>query len=238
MRAVFVLSMILALLAGCADEAPRPEAPDATPVRIVFFGDSITEMGAAPGGYVALVADSLAALYPERSVEVVGAGISGHKVPDLQARLNRDVLSVDPTHVVIYIGINDVWHFHAFDDVTGTEQAVFEDGLRELVADLRADGAEVLLCTPSVIGEDLASDAPANRQLATYADVVRRVAAETDAPLCDLRAAFDEYLAAHNPEARHEGILTTDGVHLNAAGNRFVAARMVEHLRPLLAPGS
>ena len=44
------------------------------------------------------------------ATEMINAGISGHKVPDLQGRLDRDVLSKEPTVVFIYIGINDVWH--------------------------------------------------------------------------------------------------------------------------------
>jgi len=48
--------------------------------------------------------------HKELGVEVIGAGISGNKVPDLQRRLERDVLKKKPTVVFIYIGINDVWH--------------------------------------------------------------------------------------------------------------------------------
>ena len=45
----------------------------------------------------------------ELGVEVIGAGISGNKVPDLEKRLERDVLSKKPTIVVIYIGIRAYW---------------------------------------------------------------------------------------------------------------------------------
>lgn len=224
------------LATGCKQETDTA-APAATdmPTRIVFFGDSITEAGVQPNGYVTHVADSLKQAFPERTIDVIGAGISGHKVPDLQARLDRNVLTHNPTHVVIYIGINDVWHFYEFDAVTGTEEAVFESGLRDLIAKIEAAGAEVLLCTPSVIGEDPASDTPVNQRLMAYADISRQVAATTDAHLGDLRMAFDQYLTRENPDKAYEGILTTDGVHLNDAGNQFVAAFMVDHLRPLLA---
>ncbi len=79
--------------------------------RIVFLGDSITAQGARPGGYVALVSEAIAEAYPELNIQVIGAGRGGHKVPDCQKRLDRDVLQKDPTVVMIYIGINDVWHW-------------------------------------------------------------------------------------------------------------------------------
>lgn len=230
-----LLAASLVLLAGCAtEEQSEVESERQADARIVFLGDSITEAGALPGGYVMQVADSLQAAYPDRSIAVIGAGISGNKVPDLEARLNTDVLAKEPTHVVIYIGINDVWHHFEFDHTTGTEPDVYETGLRNLIASIQGVGATVLLCTPSVIGEDPGSDAPVNQRLMQYASISRQVAESSDAHLCDLRAAFEKYLQEHNTDKRYEGLLTTDGVHLNEAGNRFVAAFMMQHLRAVL----
>lgn len=227
----------LVLACGCggqenASESAEPE-PDAA-IRIVFLGDSITEAGASPGGYVTLVDEALQARYPGGKVEVIGAGISGNKVPDLQERLDRDVLAYHPTHVAIYIGINDVWHSYAFDHVTGTDRDVFEAGLRDLISTMHAANVHVSLCTPSVIGEDPASEEEVNQALMDYADISRAVAEASGAVLCDLRAAFEERLAASNPDKLYEGVLTTDGVHLNEAGNRFVADLMLEHFERLL----
>ncbi|MXZ16822.1 MAG: SGNH/GDSL hydrolase family protein [Rhodothermaceae bacterium] len=200
--------------------------------RIVFLGDSITEAGVNPGGYVTLVADSLRTLDAE--IEVFGAGISGNKVPDLLTRLDEDVLAHEPTHVVIYIGINDVWHHFEFDHVTGTDPETFEEGLGELIDRIEESGATVLLCTPSVIGEDTESNAEVNLRLAEYAQLSRGVAQEKNVHLCDLRASLAAYLVEQNQDKVYDGILTTDGVHLNAAGNRFVANFMIQELQSVL----
>ena len=48
--------------------------------------------------------------------------------------------------------------------------------------------------------------------------------------MLDLNREFLAYLGRHNPLSAESKVLTTDGVHLNAAGNRFVAARMIEAL--------
>ncbi|TAE59320.1 MAG: G-D-S-L family lipolytic protein [Nostocales cyanobacterium] len=202
--------------------------------RIIFFGDSITQAGVKRNGYVTIVANTLKQEYPNHNLEVIGAGISGNKVTDLQARLQKDVLAKNPTHVVIYIGINDVWHFYAFDNVTGTDAKVFEQGLRDMIQQIRDSGAEVSLCTPSVIGEKPDSKAEVNQLLKKYADISRNVAKTSGVHLCDLRIAFEEYLRTNNKKMSYQGILTSDGVHLNDQGNRFVADVILKHLRPLL----
>ncbi len=196
--------------------------------RIIFFGDSITQLGEDPGGYVRLVRDSLTAKYKNLNLDVIGAGISGHKVPDLIARLDRDALSKKPTIVVIYIGINDVWHWDL--KIGGTTKDKFEEGLKFLINKINENNARVILCTPSVVGERSDSLNKLDKMLDEYADISRKVVKETGSTLCDLRSAFLEYELTNNPKQLHEGILTYDGVHLNAEGNKFVATKMLEVL--------
>lgn len=197
--------------------------------RIVFFGDSITEQGAAPGGYVALVKEEFARR--GSTTEIIGAGVSGNKVEQLQARIDKDVIAKKPTTVVIYIGINDVWHWTiGIAGAKGSTPAEFETGLRNVIAKIQAVGAKVILCTPSVIGEKKAGANAEDAKLEEYSAISRRVAKETGSTLCDLRKAFVDYIAEHNPGDQDRGILTTDRVHLNAAGNTFVAKEMVRVL--------
>jgi len=194
------------------------------PERIVFFGDSITELGARPGGYINLIRDELKK--KGNDAEIIGAGISGNKVGDLLARVDRDVLSHKPTTVFIYIGINDVWHY--FLSVgKGTPIDEFDRGLRKLTSEILRSGSTVILCTPSVIGEKKHPGNPHDDMLDEYADVTRRIAKEMNVPLCDLRNAFIAYENRHNVENAPKGILTKDGVHLTAEGNKLVAAEML-----------
>ncbi|MEZ5962512.1 MAG: GDSL-type esterase/lipase family protein [Planctomycetota bacterium] len=199
--------------------------------RVVFFGDSITAAAVKAGGYIDCVASDLRARLP--GVELIGKGVSGNRVPDLAARLERDVLAVEPTVVVVYIGINDVWHSLRGK---GTPIDAFESGLRQLVHDIAAAGARVVLCTPSVIGEKAAGSNQLDGMLDEYAAVSRRVAASAHLTLLDLRARFVAALRARNTDDAERGVLTTDGVHLNAAGNRFVADAMLEVLGAVPAP--
>ena len=88
--------------------------------RIVFAGDSVTDMESAqPVGeglfenvgksYVRIVENMLAAFYPEIYIRVTNSGISGNTSRDLLQRFDRDVVSLKPDWVSICIGINDVW---------------------------------------------------------------------------------------------------------------------------------
>ena len=81
-----------------------------------------------------------------------------------------------------------------------------------------------------MIGEKTDGSNEFDPMLEDYSSISRRVAAETGTQVIDLRAQFLAYLAEHNRENEALGILTTDTVHLSAAGNRFVADRMLEAL--------
>jgi len=199
--------------------------------RIVFLGDSITQAGVGRIGYVTLIKNRLAEKHKDLEIEVIGAGISGNKVPDLQKRLEKDVIAKKPTLVVIYIGINDVWHGEK-DPARGTSKDKFEAGLTEIIRKIKEAGARVVLCTPSVIGEKKAGMNTLDRQLDEYAAISRNVTKETGAQLCDLRKAFVEHLEKNNPDDNEKGILTGDRVHLNEAGNKLVAEKILAVIDP------
>ncbi|HTP13924.1 MAG TPA: SGNH/GDSL hydrolase family protein [Bacteroidota bacterium] len=221
---------LLALLATCILLIPLScgveRAALGSSDRVVFLGDSITELGVKPHGYVTILTDSLTARHP--GITVIGAGVSGNKVTDLQARLDRDVISKNPTVVVVYIGINDVWHFLL--NGNGTPKDKFETGLKDVITRIQNAGARVILCTPSVVGEKHHGENKLDAQLDEYSNISRKVAKDLGVRLCDLRKAFSDYLAVNNPGNKDRGILTVDSVHLNDEGNRFVAGEILKSL--------
>jgi len=223
-RNVIVLAVVLSLSAVfAAADQPSLKKDD----RIVFLGDSITAAGVRPNGYVTLTDKAIQKACPSLGVKVIGAGISGHKVPNCQRRLQRDVLSKKPTIVVIYIGINDVWHWRGN---RGTKKEDFESGLRDMIKRVNAAGARVILCTPTVIGEKTDGTNRFDKMLDEYSDISRKVAKATKSQLLDLRKEFIAYLQKNNSENAAKGILTSDTVHLNARGNKFLAGLMFEAL--------
>jgi lysophospholipase L1-like esterase/predicted esterase len=213
--------------------APQP-VPLREGERMVFLGDSITEAGADDGGWIRLLEADLRARPPAAGIELIGAGVSGNRVPDLLVRLQRDVLDRKPTLVVVYIGINDVWHS---EQGSGTPKPDYEAGLRDLVRRIGAAGARAILCTPSVIGERPDGSNKLDPMLDDYAAVTRAVAADARLQLLDLRRLFLAHLRAGNGGMEASGVLTSDGVHLNDAGHRFLADRMLEALGVGPVPG-
>jgi len=220
MKAFQKLSLLLApfaLLILCTSMNIKPK-------KIIFFGDSITQMGVAPGGYVDLISK---ALDPSK-YEVIGAGIGGNKVYDLYLRMEEDVLVKKPDLVVIYIGVNDVWHKQSMH--TGTDYDKFISFYQALINKIQAGGAKVVLCTPAVIGEKKNGANEMDADLDKYSGAISALAVKNKLPLCDLRTLFKTYGAQHNTEDLAKGILTTDGVHLNDKGNQTLA----EALLPLV----
>ena len=87
--------------------------------------------------------------------------------------------------------------------------------------------AEPVLCTASVIGEKTDGSNPLDKMLDQYCDISRQVAKESGVRLLDLRKAFLNELKTTNKDNKRKGVLTTDGVHLNPAGETFVANQMM-----------
>ena len=195
-----------------------------TKTKVVFFGDSITELGVRENGYVTKLAAMVAAAGASQRFELIGAGVSGNKVYDLYLRADADVLSKKPDVVVIYVGVNDVWHKRSMG--TGTDYGKFGKFYEALVAKLEAGGAKVVLCTPAVIGERTDFSNELDGDLNLYSRWIREFGAKRNSPVVDLRKAFLDHNTANNKENKDQGILTTDKVHLNAAGNALVAEEM------------
>lgn len=200
--------------------------PFQTPTRkkVVFFGDSITQAGVQPTGYITKVGEMATKDKKADQFEFIGAGIGGNKVYDLYLRVEDDVLSKKPDIVVIYIGVNDVWHKQSSG--TGTDYDKFERFYNALLKKFQANNIKVILATPAVIGERHDNTNQLDGDLNRYSNLIRSIAEKNTLPLVDLRKAFIDYSKQNNPENKEFGTLTTDRVHLNEKGNEFVAAEM------------
>jgi len=190
-------------------------------VKVVLFGDSITQAGVQPGGYITKMKEALAKQGIKDKYQLIGAGIGGNKVYDLYLRLEEDVLAQKPNIVVIYVGVNDVWHKTSHQ--TGTDPDKFEKFYVALVKKFQTNGIKVICCTPAVIGERTDHSNQQDGDLNRYSTMIRDIAAKYDCPVADLRKEFLAYNLKNNPKNQESGILTTDRVHLNDVGNQLVA---------------
>jgi lysophospholipase L1-like esterase len=201
------------------------------PTRIVFFGDSITQAGVNKTGYITKMAEMLGTLGLASKYELIGAGIGGNKIYDLYLRHEEDVIAKKPNIVIIYVGINDVWH--KTTSRTGTDADKFERFYNALIKRLQKANIQVVICTPTVIGEKYDNTNENDGDLNAYANIIRKIASDNQCKLIDLRKAFMAYEEKNNIENKSSGILTSDRVHLTEAGNQFLAETMWETIKTL-----
>jgi isoamyl acetate esterase len=199
------------------------------PKRIVFFGDSITQAGVGPTGYITKLQAIIDSKGAKANFDLIGAGIGGNKIYDLYLRHEEDVLAKNPDQVVIYVGVNDVWHKKTSG--TGTDLDKFEKFYQALIKRFLNKNIEVSLVTPACIGEknDFSNDSDGD--IIQYSKVIRALAIKNNLKLVDLNKVFHDYSLKNNPENKEKGILTTDRVHLNNAGNQLVAEAMYEVIK-------
>ena len=196
--------------------------------KVLFFGDSITQKGITPGGYITQM-DSLLKLQGNENYELVGAGVSGNKVYDLYLRMEQDVLDRKPDIVVIYVGINDVWHKTTAG--TGTDPDKYERFYRAIIKKLLDKNIKVIVCTPTVIGEKKDFCNQNDGDLNKYSQIIMSIAQSNKLQVCDLRKTFVDYEQLNNTKNVDRGFLTLDRVHLNNAGNALVANELLKYLK-------
>jgi isoamyl acetate esterase len=192
--------------------------------KVIFFGDSITQAGVNPGGYIKRIDSMCNAEGQKENYEFIGAGIGGNKIYDLYLRMEDDVLAKNPDVVFIYIGVNDVWH--KATSGTGTDADKFEKFYQAIIKKLKDKNIKVILCTPAAIGEKTDFSNSQDGDLNEYSKIIRNLATKNNLQLVDLRKSFLEYDLKNNPDNKDRDILTTDRVHLNAKGNQLVADEM------------
>ena len=88
-------------------------------MRIVFFGDSITdagrnredEMSTGRYGYGFVHDVSSTLMYQEpNKYQIYNRGIGGNRSIDLYARIKNDLWNLQPDLISLYVGVNDLWH--------------------------------------------------------------------------------------------------------------------------------
>jgi lysophospholipase L1-like esterase len=182
--------------------------------KIAFMGDSITQAGKRKGGYCQLVLSAL----KDQGIEAVPvfAGISGHKSNQMLARLEKDVLQHKPDWMTLSCGVNDVWH-----GKRGVDLESYKKNIAEIVNRAHKAGVKVMLLTSTMIGEDQGN--AMNRKLAGYNAFIKELAKEKKCLLADLNADMQEGLKKFPSDAPKGKQLTSDGVHMNKAGNIMMA---------------
>lgn len=206
--------------------------------RIVFAGDSITDMGSVqPVGdgsmwdnlgksYVRIVDNMLAAYYPEIRVRVTNSGVNGDSSADLLKRFKRDVIDLDPQWISILIGGNDCWR--QFDSPSQRDQHIAPDEYgknveRMLQMSTEKSGVKGIFVLSPYYMEPLRED-PMRARMEEYADVCRDAAKKYSAEFVDIQSVFDRYF-----NYRHSSFIAWDRIHPNLIGATLIAREFLAH---------
>lgn len=210
-------------------------------MKILFFGDSITDMGRnrtenASGciwsygsGYPMFVASDLYRIDPNK-YEVINRGISGNRTVDLYARIKADVWNLQPDVLSILIGINDVWH--EIISKNGVDIVRFEKMYRHIIEDTKAvlPNVKIVLCEPFVLKgcATINTEAIPDRyerfcEIYDYAKVVKKLAEEYGLYFLPLQEQFTKKAEQYGVEP-----YLYDGVHPMVAGATLIADEWVK----------
>lgn len=186
--------------------------------HVLFIGDSVTDCDRRTDpeglgrGYVRLLAEG-----PLAGARVTNRGVNGHRIADLAARWDRDVLGEAPDVLSVLVGINDTWR--RFDSGEPSPVEAFESTYRDLLSRAAAAGVRrLVLVEPFVLPVTADQRRWWPEDLEARVAAVHRVADDHGATLVPAAA----HLAAL-ASARGAGTLADDGVHPTAAGHRELA---------------
>lgn len=201
-------------------------------MKILFFGDSITDMGrkrdvedghvrSYGDGYVFLLASKLISKDPLK-YEIVNRGNGGNRIVDLYARIKSDVWNEKPDVLSILIGVNDVWH-ELGEKPNGVELNRWENIYRLIIEETRErlPNIKIILCEPFVL-HGIVTDANDRynefEKVKKYAEKVRELAKEYGLNFVALQEEFDKMAEKNSPEK-----YLYDGVHPAIAGATLIA---------------
>lgn len=198
-------------------------------MKIVFFGDSITDMSRNKEadfeynsygfGYPLVVCSKMSEEDPTKH-EIINRGISGNRTVDLYARIKKDVWNLQPDVLSILIGVNDVWH--ELGSQNGVELERFEQVYRMIVEDTkkRLPNIKIILLEP-FFTKGRAVDYLGYEgfcQVFEYAKVVKKLAQEYGLVFVPLQEKIDEAAKMYG-----EQYYLYDGVHPHVAGATLIA---------------
>ena len=197
-------------------------------MKILFYGDSITDMGRSREvdknafgygvGYVNYASSTLMGENPAK-YDIINRGISGNRVVDLYARIKCDLWNLEPDVISILIGVNDVWHEIYAEN--GVDIKRYEKVYRMLIEDTkeRLPKAKFILLEPFVLkGSATEEHYEEFCEVKKYARVVEKLAREYGAEFVPLQKKFDEAAAKHGA-----AYYLYDGVHPDVAGGKLIA---------------
>jgi len=197
-----------------ADAALGP--PAAGENRVVFYGDSITDLW------------KLEESFPGK--RYVNRGIGGQTTPQMLVRFRQDVIDLQPKVVMILAGTNDI-----AGNTGRMRDEDIEGNLSSMVELARAHGIRVVLCSVMPVhnytenAKDFFAQRPQSRILALNG-WIKEFASKNNLVFVDYFSALVDDQGMMKKE------LADDGLHPNAAGYKLAAPLAEAGIEKALKP--
>ena len=200
--------------------------------QLLFLGDSITDCNHyfdtknLGYGYVRLISEQINT--PDKFYQVRNMGNDGFTVSALRRLWKRSCLSLQPDLITILIGINDL----AVIKNTGITPSIGLTQFRETYQEL-LDEIRVITDCPIILMEPFIFPQPAEyllweEDLTVMNRKIQELANSNGASFLPLWESFQAASKASGLPA-----MTTDGIHLTAAGHELLAKRWLAFYKHL-----
>ena len=247
------LALLTMMGFGPAHAADEPEFPWGKQVRILFFGDSITQAG----GYITDVEAFLFTRFPTGNDTVINHGISSETIsgtsepdhdprrPDAQNRFERDVENWEPDVLVACFGMNDGNYLPP--DLAPFD--AYHAGVNKLIDRTKRAGIpQLILLTPPPFDPYRRQTGDQNatfygykfaainydETLSRFSDWLIKLQELPALRVVDLHTAINAHLAARRKE-KVSFYVAGDAVHPNSTGHMLMAANLLKGLGPIPA---
>jgi lysophospholipase L1-like esterase len=194
-------------------------------LRIVYMGDSITVGQHCDPAlrWTTLLDRLLAQRFTDRRVNVVtfNRGESGQTTRQGLERYPSDVQELEPHVLTLQFGMNDCNCWMTDRGLPRVSEAAFRANLVEMVGRACHFGARavIMATNPCTLRSNVMPSGEIYETAnARYSQIVREVAAEVGATLCDIRARFESLSQREMAE-----MVLPDLLHLSVRGNAMYA---------------
>lgn len=213
---------------------------------ILFTGDSITDglrykkksqewdlnhqMGHS---YPYIINGLLGSIFPEMGFSFKNRGISGNRIIDVYARINTDLIDLQPDIVSVLVGVNDgpldINGFRPTNpDKYETLYRLFLQEVRERLPKCQIVLMEPFVCQAGKLSE-IDEYEPWHACVTAYGEKVRQLAEEFAAVFIPLQEEFDKRCAMGTPE-----YWCWDGIHPTENGHGMIAIQWLKAMRETL----
>ena len=197
----------------------------------VFQGDSITDAGRnrdnddyRGNGYPTFVAGKLGFDHPGE-FRFLNRGVSGDRIVDINSRIRRDLINLEPDILSILMGINDVWH--EIGCKNGVDNEKFFRTYCEILEEIQRDcpGVKIFILEPFVLKGPASEEnwETFDTETKKRAASAKKAAEKYGCVFVPLQEKFDE--AATKAPTTY---WLHDGVHPTAMGHELIARALVE----------